>query len=100
MPDGRQDNTHYTVYGAHTVARVLADALCEEIPLLKAHRMNADVTVDSKGRGNFLYLDDAMKVVDPLKPTTIQILGGEWDKPQLSKKSKLEFVLREGAKWK
>lgn len=100
VPDGRQDNTHYNVYGAHTVARVLADALCEEIPLLKAHRMNADVTVDSKGRGNFLSLDDAMKVVDPLKPTTIQILGGEWDKPQLSKKSKLEFVLREGAKWK
>jgi pectinesterase len=100
VPDGRQDNTHYNVRGAHTVARLLADALCEEVPVLKKYRTDADITVDRRGRGQFLSLEEAMATVDHGKPTTIQILGGEWDRPQLPKKSKVVFVLREEAKWK
>jgi len=42
LPKGRQDNTHYNIYGAHQVARLLADALCEEIPLLKKYRTDDD----------------------------------------------------------
>ncbi len=38
LPDGRQDNTHYNIYGAHQVAHLLADALCEQIPLLSKYR--------------------------------------------------------------
>ena len=38
LPKGRQDNTHYNVWGAHQVASRLADALCEEIPLLQKYR--------------------------------------------------------------
>ena len=38
LPDGRQDNTHYNEYGAKVVAGLLADALCEEVPLLKRYR--------------------------------------------------------------
>jgi len=38
LPKGRQDNTHYNIWGAHQVAKLLADALCEEIPLLKKYR--------------------------------------------------------------
>jgi len=38
LPDGRQDNTHYNSYGAHQVARLLAEALCREIPLLQKYR--------------------------------------------------------------
>jgi len=38
VPNGRQDNTHYNVYGAHVVARLLADAMCEEIPLFQKYR--------------------------------------------------------------
>ena len=38
-PKGKQDNTHYNKYGAKVVANLLADALCEEIPLLKPHRI-------------------------------------------------------------
>lgn len=40
LPQGRQDNTHYNVYGATVVARLLADALCDEIPLLRRYRIN------------------------------------------------------------
>ena len=100
VPDGRQDNTHYNVYGAHVVARLLADALCKEIPLLAKYRTEADITVDRKGRGDFLSLEKALESIDTSKPTTIQILGGEWTKPQMGKKSKVVFVLRMGAKWK
>lgn len=100
-PKGKQDNTHYSIYGAHQVARLLADALCEEIPVLKAYRTNADYTVDAKGRGQFLNLADAVSAAKAsAKPVTIQILGGEWEKPQLPKKSTISFVLREGAVWK
>ena len=97
VPAGRQDNTHYNIYGAHVVARLLADALCEEVPLLSRYRTEADITVDKHGRGQFLSLEKAMESIDPLKPCKIQILGGEWHRPQLPKKSKVEFVLRDGA---
>jgi len=39
LPDGRQDNTHYNIWGAQQVARLLADALCQEIPLLAKYRV-------------------------------------------------------------
>ena len=101
-PKGKQDNTHYSVYGAHVVARLLADALCEEVPVLKKYRCDADYTVDSKGRGQYLTIDDALAAakVSAKDDATIQILGGEWDKPQLPKKSKIKFILRQNASWK
>lgn len=102
VPKGRQDNTHYNIYGAHTVARLLADALCEEVPILKKYRTDADITVDRKGRGQFMKLEPAVEqaLADPKKPTTIQILGGQWEQPKLPKKHKITFILREGATWK
>ena len=39
LPQGKQDNTHYNIYGAKVVANLLADALCEEIPVLKPFRV-------------------------------------------------------------
>ena len=102
VPNGRQDNTHYNVHGAHVVARLLADALCEEIPVLRKYRTEADITVDKHGRGDYLSLQDAVgaAMLRQNAETTIQILGGEWTKPQLPKKSRIQFILREGAVWK
>ena len=101
-PMGKQDNTHYNVYGAHVVARLLADALCQEVPVLTKYRVEADITVDSRGRGDYLSLDDAVAaaLASSKAETTIQLLGGEWQKPQLPKKARVNFVLREGAEWK
>ena len=101
-PKGKQDNTHYNIYGAHQVARLLADALCEEIPVLKAYRTEADFTVDALGRGQYLDLPDAIAAAQASSKaeTTIQILGGTWEKPQLPKKSRIRFILRQGATWK
>ncbi len=101
-PKGKQDNTHYSIYGAHRVARLLADALCEEIPVLKAYRTDADFTVDAQGRGQYLTLSEAISAAQkaPIPNPVIQILGGEWDNPNLSKKSRIKLVLRQGAKLK
>ena len=102
VPDGRQDNTHYNVHGAQVVARLLADALCQEIPVLKKYRTHADITVDRLGRGDYLDLQPAVAaaLLRSAEETTIQLLGGEWQQPTLPKKHKLKFVLREGAVWK
>lgn len=102
VPAGKQDNTHYNIYGAHVVAGLLADALCEEIPILKKYRTDADMTVDSHGRGEYMKLSDAVEeaLKDPKKATTIQILGGTWEKPKLPKKHHISFIMREGAEWK
>ena len=101
-PKGKQDNTHYNIYGAHVVAKLLADALCEEVPVLKKYRTDADITVDKNGRGDYLPLEPAVAAAQASSKqlTVIQILGGEWQKPRLPKKSRIEFVLREGATWK
>ena len=37
LPQGRQDNTHYNIYGAQVVAKLLAEALLEEIPGLSKY---------------------------------------------------------------
>ena len=101
-PKGKQDNTHYSVYGAHVVARLLADAICEEVPILSKYRTNADITVDRNGRGQYLELEPAVAaaLASAKAETVIQLLGGEWEKPKLPKKSKVKIVLREGARWK
>ena len=38
LPKGRQDNTHYNVYGAYVVAGLLADAVSDAVPELKQYR--------------------------------------------------------------
>lgn len=48
-PKGKQDNTHYNIYGAHEVARLLSEALCEEILLLKKyHKQETSCQTDKK----------------------------------------------------
>jgi len=37
LPQGRQDNTHYNIYGAQVVAKLLAEALIEKIPVLSKY---------------------------------------------------------------
>lgn len=41
-PQGKQDNTHYNIYGATVVAQLLADALCKEVPVLKPFRVKRE----------------------------------------------------------
>lgn len=100
IPKGRQDNTHYNIYGAHVVAHLLADAVAQEVPALKKHRVNYDLSVARNGAGDFFDLDKAVASVPDGKKTTIQVLGGQWQKPVVPKGKKVKFVLRLGARWK
>ena len=76
VPEGRQDNTHYNVHGARVVARLLADAMCEEVPLLRKYRVPAPATpvntsmydnpdtlvVDCDGTAEFRTIGEAIEV--------------------------------------
>ena len=100
VPKGRQDNTHYNVYGAHVVARLLTDAIAKEVPALRKHTLNYDISVASDGVGYYFDVQRAVDNAPVGKKTTIQLFAGEWNKPVVNKDKKIKFILREGAKWK
>ncbi len=100
IPKGRQDNTHYNVNGAHVVARLLAEAVTKEVPELKRHLVNYDLSVASNGVGDYFTVQEAVDNAPSGKPTTIQLFSGEWAKPAIPADKEIKFVLREGAKWK
>lgn len=100
VPKGRQDNTHYNVYGAHVVARLLAEAIVKEVPALKRHLVNYDISVARNGVGDYFTVQEAVDNAPEGKKTTIQLFSGEWEKPVVPKGKKIKFVLREGAEWK
>lgn len=100
VPKGRQDNTHYNVYGAHVVARLLADAVAAEIPQLAAHRVNHTLSVATDGIGDCLTPQQAVDMAPSGEPVTIQLFAGKWQKPSIPRGKKVKFVLREGAEWK
>ena len=95
---GRQDNTHYNVYGAHVVSNLLADALAEQVPALKKHVRHYDYVVSADGRGNFMNLQEAVDAVPAGKKVSILVLGGTWKKPDVAKGKKIKFVKQLGAK--
>jgi len=100
MPDGRNDNTHYSVYGAHVVARLLAEAMADEIPELRQHLIDYDVvSVATNGIGDFFDVQKAVDAQPDGKRAVIQLFEGEWQRPVLGKK-KIKFVMRQGASWK
>lgn len=99
LPKGRQDNTHYNIYGASKVASLLADALCAAVPELAKHHQNYDICVSASGNGQYMSLEDAIKNTPVGKKTTIAILGGNWKKPVVEKGKKVKFILLRGAKF-
>ena len=90
IPNGRQDNTHYTIYGAHIVAGLLADAVGKEIPALAKHVRHYDYVVSKLGKGNFLSLQEAVDAAPT--GTTILVLDGEWPSPQIPKGKRIKLV--------
>lgn len=99
IPDGRRDNTHYSVYGAHVISNLLVDAIGESVPALKKYIRHYDYVVSDRGRGNFMTLSDAIDAVPASSasktPATILVLDGDYTMPKTDKKIKLE--IRESA---
>lgn len=93
VPKGKQDNTHYNVYGAHVVANALADALAEQVPGLKKHVRHYDYVVSAEGRGNYMTLQEAVDaVLANGKKAIIRILDGDWQKPLRTEGKKIKYV--------
>ena len=98
-PNGRQDNTHYNVYGAHVVAGALVDALGEAVPALRSHIWHFDYIVSDEGRGNFMTPDEAVNAV-PNGKSTILVLHGNFSKPVVPRKKKIMWVFYGEPLWK
>jgi len=97
VPNGRKDNTHYNVYGAHVVANMMADAIAEQVPALKRHVCHYDYVVSAEGRGNYMTLQEAVDAVSAGKKVKILVLDGTWTKPSVPKGKRIKIVAREGA---
>ncbi len=96
MPEGRQDNTHYSVFGAHVVASALSKALAEKIPQLAKSLRDYDYIVASNGTGNYMTVEDALQDIPSGIMTKILVLEGSFKKPVVPSDKKVEFVFPEG----
>lgn len=99
LPQGRQDNTHYNIYGAYTVASLITDAVVEVVPDLKKYVRHYDAVVAKDGSGLYFDLQKAVDSVSANGEVTILVDNGEWHKPVVPKGKNVKFVLRENAKW-
>ena len=97
IPNGRKDNTHYNVYGAHQVASLLADALVKVVPALKKHVRHHDYIVSQKGFGNYMDIKKAIEAVPEGKRARIYVLDGTWSIPKNTPRN-ISFDLYPGAK--
>lgn len=100
IPQGRKDNTHYNIYGAHIVANALADAIAQQVPALKKHVRHYDYVVSKAGRGNYFTLQEAVDAVPAGQKATILVLDGTWNKPSQMAGKKIKFVKEFGAQIK
>lgn len=99
VPEGRQDNTHYNVYGANLVASLLVDEIARQVPALKKHVRHYDGSVASDGKGLYFSPQDAVDNAPYNKKTTIVINKGTWKKPAVPKGKRVKFVMCKGAHW-
>lgn len=100
IPKGREDNTHYNIYGAHVVAKLMAEAVGKEIKVLRKHLVKCDISVADNGIGDYFTPQEAVDNAPEGNKTIIQMFKGKWDKPTVPKNKKIKFVMREGAEWK
>jgi len=98
MPNGREDNTHYSVYGAHVVASLLVDEIARQVPALKKYVRHYDYIVADNGQGNYMSLQQAVDEAPSGKKTRIRILHGEWNYPTVPKGKKIKFSVSENAR--
>lgn len=94
---GTRDNTHYTIYGAHTVASLLVDEMAKVCPELKPFVRHYDYIVSEKGFGNYLTLQEAVDAAPQGRVTTICVLDGKWKNPVVKGKT-IKYVKFTAAK--
>lgn len=91
LPDGRQDNTHYNIYGASVVASLLADEVARQVPALKKHVRHYDAVVAHDGSGRYFDLQQAVDEA-PSGKSTIYVDKKSWKTPVVPKGKKIKFI--------
>ena len=99
IPKGREDNTHYNIYGAHVVAGLLVDEMAAAVPALRKYVRHYDYIVAADGKGNYMNLQKAVDEAPQGKKTIIRVLNGEWRRPIIPKGKKIKFSLSENARF-
>lgn len=79
-PDGREDDTHLNVRGAHEVARLVARELMTLTPELAPYLRFPDLVVAKDGSGDFFTLGEAISALPDFSRDTTRLLvrGGTY----------------------
>ena len=72
-PEGREDNTHLNVQGAHVVSRMVAKLVEEKIPALAERLHIPDLVVAKDGTGDFFTVKEAIDVIPDYNNGTFKI---------------------------
>ncbi len=62
-PDGRKDDTHLNVRGAHVVARMVGECLRQQVPALGERFRDCDFVVAKDGSGDFFTVGEAVAAI-------------------------------------
>ena len=85
-PNGRQDNTHLNVYGAHIMASAFIDAVADAVPALGRYVRHYDTSVAKDGSGDFFNLAPAVSGVASKKSgASVLVRQGEYTMPKAPK---------------
>ncbi len=96
-PEGREDNTHLNVRGAHIVARMVARELQTLTPELARHLRLPDVVVAQDGSGDYFTLQEAVLALpDFARDTTHLLLRSGTYYEKVSIPASKRFVRLEG----
>lgn len=99
IPKGRQDNTHYNIYGAHVVAGLLADEIGRQVPALHKYIRHYDLSVAKDGSGDYFDIQKAVDNAQYNIRTRILVRKGLWKRPNIPINKNIKFILQEDAKW-
>lgn len=99
-PDGRQDNTHLNVRGAHVVARMVAHEMQTLLPELAPYLHFPDRVVAQDGSGDYFTLQEAVLNLPDFARDTTHLLvrrGTYNEKVSIPTSKRLVFLQGEGA---
>lgn len=101
-PKGRQDNTHFNIYGARRVASLAVDSIAERIPALAPYVQHYDFVVAKDGSGDFFTVQEAINAVPNFRKdarTRILLRKGEYKECVIVPACKINIALHaeEGA---
>lgn len=92
IPQGRQDNTHYNIFGAHVVSNALADEIARQVPALKKYIRHYDYVVSKLCKGNYMTLQSAVDAIPSGSRATVLVLDGTWEKPRIPADKHIKWV--------